>query len=190
MAEPVDNEASDLTLLLGPMFAGKTSALIDAYRKCKEMGINVLAVKPASDIRYSSDQITSHTGDAIPATVINTTDEIPNDWDVLLMDEIQFIQGAAAFCKQILSKTTGKKIIVSGLNGNFKAEPWPVVSEMLAVCSLDLCLFKAKCELCGKPAGYTARRKNGPTVEVGGGETYYPACTTCFYKKLTELGYS
>ena len=49
-------------LIMGPMFAGKTTALLDRVKQEEDIGKMVLLVKSAKDSRYSENEIVSHTG--------------------------------------------------------------------------------------------------------------------------------
>lgn len=186
----MEQPASDLTLLLGPMWAGKTTLLIEAFEAARRLEIPVLAVKPRGDNRYSTaSEIISHDQRRIPAVMVDDMSELAKEqsWDILIVDEAQFIPGLAAYCQDVLRNTVNKKIIIAGLHGNANGEAWPLVAEVLAVCTANIKFCKAKCEVCGKEAAFTSRRSVGPRVQVGGNETYFPSCTKCFYENLHRI---
>ncbi len=180
-------------LRLGPMFSGKTTSLIDDYHRIRKEfpQLKILAIKPAMDNRYAQSEIVSHDGQKIPALSVQMMTDLSNEdwngWDVLLVDEAQFISDIAEFVKCILSSTNGKQIYISGLNGDAYGCKWLSISELLPFVNGSIEFFKAKCEKCGKPAVHSARYSNGNKVEIGGADKFFPACTTCFFLNLSAL---
>jgi len=173
-------------LKLGPMYSGKTEVLIRQYDVSLMSNKKVLAVKPDIDNRYAESEIVSHNGHRIPAhSVSNIQDDISHlEWDVLLVDEGQFMPELAEFCKKMLLRfPSGKHIHIAALSGTAEGKPWPAVSELLPLAS-SISWLQAKCRNCSQPASYTARFASGPTVDIGGADKYWPACTKCFFDHL------
>jgi len=180
--------ASGLTLILGPMYSRKTESLIEKHRLLSASQ-RVLAVKPSMDNRYAEAEIVSHSGQRIPALPVASLAELQarSDWDVLLVDEGQFLPGLVEFCRAALQREPrGKQIYIAALSGDAYAEPWELVSRLLPLASSVLWLC-AECGRCGAPAAYTARLHNGPKVQVGGADKFWPACTLCFFANLALL---
>ena len=83
-----------------------------------------------------------------------------------------------------------KTIIIAALNGDFRMEPFPVVSRIISKCN-KIKLLKAYCFNCHKNAYFSLRIiKNNETVLNGVGETYKPACGEChkFFSMEKEKG--
>lgn len=181
-------DPSSCELKLGPMYSGKTEALIHQYGISLGEGKRIVSVKPKIDNRYSESEIVSHGGKGIPAcSVSNIQTEISDsEWDVMLIDEGQFMPELADFCRKLLLKYPyGKHIYIAVLSGTAEGKPWPVVSELLPLAS-EISWLQAECAHCKRPAAYTARFTSGPTVDVGGSDKYWPACTRCFYAHINK----
>lgn len=104
--------------------------------------------------------------------------------DVIVIDEINlFEKSIVGLIKQLADKDY--RIIGSGLDLNFRGEPFNPVPELLALAD-HIEKRQAVCEVCGSPASRTQRLINGepapydsPTIEVGGSEKYEPRCRRC-----------
>ena len=51
-----------LELILGPMFSGKTTELIEKYKEIKEKGHDGCVINYIDDKRYSETKLSSHDG--------------------------------------------------------------------------------------------------------------------------------
>lgn len=56
-----------LTLIIGPMFAKKTTMLVEEYKKHVNKGYVCIVIKSNTDNRYSTDHVSTHDGVQIPA---------------------------------------------------------------------------------------------------------------------------
>ncbi len=172
-----------ITLYTGPMFSGKTSALISKYVE----GCTV-CFKLVNDNRYEQEtpRICSHDGLSIPC--IDTPPEIDvsmaHGFDVVIIDEGQFFNNLVEVCVKLANM--GVNVYVSALNGTSELGKWQTVSDLLPHCD-DIIHLKAKlCMRCRKnPACFTALRqgiiKNG-AISIGGIDKYEPVCRKCYFK--------
>ncbi|CAH1755876.1 13954_t:CDS:2 [Entrophospora sp. SA101] len=141
-----------LTIITGPMFAGKTSLLIDKYNQCKNYQ-SCLVFKPVSDKRYSLNDIVSHRGEKITAISITNIAEIEQykeQAENIFIDEIHFFASDAVPYLEALAQQ-GKKIIVA--------------VKLAAKCQIEDCEQQALTKLPEKSTDY-----------VGGGEKYGSYC--------------
>ena len=94
----ISNKTMDkgyLKIIVGPMFSGKTTNLINTYNKViKE---NTIVINHISDDRYTeSNELVSHDGDKIPCynfTNLREIYDIEHDitkWKYVLINESQF----------------------------------------------------------------------------------------------------
>ena len=60
-----------LTVIIGPMFAGKTSYLINLYKNNKKNNINTLVINHSYDIRYGDQGLTNHNKETIPRNTLS-----------------------------------------------------------------------------------------------------------------------
>lgn len=79
----------------------------------------------------------------------------------------------------------GIRVIVAGLDRDFRGEPFQNIPELLALAE-DVTKLTAICMRCGAPATRTQRLVNGepasyddPIIIVGASESYEPRCRHC-----------
>lgn len=165
------------------MFSGKTEELIRRLFRAKQSGRVVCVFKPKIDVRYSTEEIVSHSGLRIDAYVTDTL-VLPAgaDPDVVGIDEAQFFGAALIpFVEDCLQK--GVRVIASGLDLTFKGEPFHPMPHLLALAD-DVVKLHAVCARCLKDASRTYRlADHSATVLVGGAESYEPRCLACFPKE-------
>jgi len=165
-----------LTLVLGPMFAGKTSFLINKYKESSE---KILVVKFSNDNRYSDIEIVSHNGLKIPAISVNDLNDLSNveNYDVILIDEGQFYPNLNNWIRNL---NFNGKIYISALNGDFKREPFGDIPSLISFAN-DIIFLKGKCYHCPRQSCYSKKIvSNQSQVDVGGIDKYVPVCEECY----------
>jgi len=170
-------------VVLGPMFAGKTSHALSLIRKHTALGQRVLVLKPACDTRFgATPEITTHDGDSLPCMTINTlnavTDETLASCDVIVIDEAQFFTGLLYFVV-FAAEQKHKSVYVIGLSGDYQRRPF---GEVLAVIPYadKVTKLSAICA-CGGDAHFSRRlNPNTGQVIIGGAESYEAVCRACF----------
>ena len=180
-----------IEVICGCMFAGKTEELIKRIKVLQYAKKNVVAIKPTIDNRYSDDMIASHAGSLMKCicvdihdlqTIANLIDD--KKVDVVVIEEVQFFdEGIVEIC-ELLAKNK-KRVIVAGLDTDFRGEPFPIMASLLAKAEF-ITKLSAVCMVCGAPATKTQRLINGkpakysdPIVLVGASECYEARCRTC-----------
>jgi thymidine kinase len=167
------------------MFSGKTDELIRRLRRATIARQKVQVFKPAIDVRYAVEKVTSHAGsdfDAIPVErAADIRSRLHADTTVIGVDEAQF------FDPEIISIVDefagrGLRVIVAGLDTDFRAEPFGPMPELMARAE-KVDKLQAICMVCGEPASRTQRLVNGkparhdePVVIVGAAEMYEARC--------------
>ena len=124
-----------IEVICGPMFAGKTEELIRRANRLEYAHKNYLVFKPTIDIRYSKDEIVSHSNYRKKSIPITNSSEISkyinDDLDAIIIDEAQFFdEGIIKIACDLAEK--GLRVICGGLDCDFKAEPFPSKKERLA----------------------------------------------------------
>ena len=188
--EETQKGVGSVHLILGPMFAGKTTRLLERVKQLEEsVNANVLLLKSDKDTRYAKDKVVTHDGrgrECFPVksleleVVVKTVGERKwNECDVVAVDEAQFLTNLYEFCR-VAADEHDKIVLVAGLNGDFKRETFGEVQETLPLCD-SVTKLTAKCK-CGRPALFSKRIVNvGDGQElVGGADKYLPACRRCF----------
>ncbi len=172
-----------IEVVCGPMFAGKTEELIRRIRRLEYAKKNVIVFNPSVDDRYSKTEIVSHNKTKAKAVFVNNSKEILNyifdDVDAVVIDEAQFFDdGVVNIAEHLADK--GIRVIIGGLDRNFRGEPFGPMPKLLALAEY-VTKLTAICVISGKPATRTQRLINGkpadyhdPLVVIGGEESYEP----------------
>ena len=86
-----------LDVYVGPMYAGKTSKLLQRVLWLSHQRKKVLVIKPSKDDRYSESEIVTHNQLSHPCMSVKSTTEfdqdhnvIPEHFDTICLDEAQF----------------------------------------------------------------------------------------------------
>lgn len=174
-----------IELVCGSMFCGKTEELIRRVRRAVIAKQQVQVFKPKIDDRYSIENVTSHNGQAIEAVPVAHPSEIPGklqrDTTVVAIDEVQFLGEDIVQVVEYMA-SHGIRVIVAGLDQDFRGEPFGCVPELMARAE-SVTKLQAICMVCGEPASRTQRLVNGipanyddPIIMVGARETYEARC--------------
>jgi thymidine kinase len=174
-----------IEVVCGSMFSGKTDELIRRLVRATIAKQKVQVFKPAIDIRYAVEKVTSHAGanyDAMP--VANATEihaKLDSETTVVGIDEAQFFNAEVAEVAQELA-ARGVRVIVAGLDMDFRGEPFGPMPLILAKAE-RVDKLHAICMVCGDEASRTQRLVNGkpakyddPVVIVGASELYEARC--------------
>jgi thymidine kinase len=172
-------------VICGSMFSGKTDELIRRLRRATIARQHVQVFKPAIDMRYAVEKVTSHAGSDFAAIPIGKSAEIYDKLDkqatVVAIDEAQFFDDEII---AVVDKLANQKIrvIVAGLDTDFRGEPFGPMPELMARAE-HVDKLQAICMVCGEPASRTQRLVNGkparfhdPVVIVGAAELYEARC--------------
>jgi thymidine kinase len=182
------SEGGSIELICGSMFCGKTEELIRRARRAVIAKQKVQAFKPALDDRYAVEKLASHTGVSFDAVSVADSRDIARlvepDTDVVIIDEVQFFdQGLTEVCDALAD--AGKRVIVAGLDNDFRGEPFGPVPFLMAEADV-VDKLHAICVVCGAPATRTQRLLNGrpasyddPVIMVGASEVYEARCRRC-----------
>lgn len=174
-----------IEVVTGSMFSGKTDELIRRLRRAIIARQKVQVFKPAIDVRYAIEKVTSHAGPAYAATPIQYSktilEKLEADTTVVGIDEAQF------FDDEIVTVTSelverGLRVIVAGLDTDFRGEPFGSMPALMAKAE-RVDKVRAICMVCGEDACRTQRLVNGqpanyddPVVIVGASEMYEARC--------------
>ncbi len=189
-------------LITGPMSCGKTEELLRRIRRCIIAKKKVVVISPDVDTRAGGDYIESRNGLWLDAIKVKHSIQIMSavkDAQIVAIDELQFFDSNIV---QVISKlmSEGKKVIGTGLELDFKAEPFGSMPELMCIATkvdkLHAVCMKCGCEeatrtqrlIDGKPAD-----KSSPLIMIGGDETYEARCIKCYElpdvkKKASFLG--
>ena len=179
-----------LEVICGPMFSGKSEELMRRIRRAKIARQKVITFKHRLDDRHAIEYIVSHDGNRVEALPLDNVQRILEiaqaDYiSVIGIDEAQF------FSKEILPIIcsliqSGKRVIVAGLDLDFRGAPFGCIPLLLAIAD-TITKLKAICTECGDDAHYTQRLVNGapaqyddPIIMIGAQESYQARCRGCY----------
>ncbi|RME87100.1 MAG: thymidine kinase [Anaerolineae bacterium] len=179
------HHVGSLEVITGSMFSGKTDELIRRLRRAVIARQKVQVFKPAIDVRYAEEKVTSHAGadfDAVPVQkAADIRARLDDNTTVVGIDEAQFFDDEIVdVCRELAER--GVRVIVAGLDMDFRGEPFgPMPTLMAQAERVDK--LQAICMVCGEPASRTQRLVNGkparyddPVVIIGAAEMYEARC--------------
>lgn len=124
-----------IEVICGSMFSGKTEELIRRIRRAQIAKQRVKVFKPKLDNRYSEFEIVSHNDTSFPSEIIEDATEILDkcfDAEVIGIDEAQFFDdNLVEICQNLAD--AGKRVIVAGLDQDYRAKPFEPMPKLLAV---------------------------------------------------------
>lgn len=174
-----------IEVICGSMFSGKTDELIRRLVRATIAKQKVQVFKPAIDVRYAVEKVTSHTGsnfDAIPVEkAADIREKLDDETTVVGFDEAQFFDPEII---QVAQELAGKgiRVLVAGLDMDFRGEPFGPIPRFLSMAE-HVDKLHAICMVCGGEASRTQRLVNGkparyddPVVIVGASEMYEARC--------------
>lgn len=177
-----------IEVICGSMFSGKSEELIRRVKRANIARQNVQVFKPRIDNRYHQTAVVSHSGDQTDAVAVSSAAEIEGliegTTDVIAIDEVQFFdQEIVALCQRFADD--GLRVIVAGLDQDFRGEPFGPTPQLLAIAEY-VTKLQAICSVCGSPANRNQRLINNrpagyddPVILVGASESYEARCRHC-----------
>jgi thymidine kinase len=177
-----------IEVICGSMFSGKSEELIRRVKRTQYAKQHVHVYKPAIDNRYSEDHVVSHNGTSVIACPVSFSreilDRVTADVDVVAIDEVQFFDNEIVEVVEMLANQ-GHRVIVAGLDQDFRGEPFGQVPQLLAIAE-HITKLQAVCSECGSASSRTQRLINNepasyddPIILVGASESYEPRCRHC-----------
>lgn len=172
-----------LITIAGPMYAGKTSAILQKILWIKHCNNSVLVLKPNIDDRYSADHIETHNRLSFPCFAMTDWDHAlrtfnlqPYNFHTVFIDEIQFMDPEQTVENVNTMLRRGIHVVAAGLDQDSRGVPFETTAMLLAL-SDEVQKIQAICTVCGKPATKTYRTQDvGDRVAVGSVGLYEPRC--------------
>jgi len=172
-----------IEVVVGPMFSGKSEELIRRLRRAEIARQRVQIFKPAIDARYAANEIVSHSGLGIPSDNVFKAAEIMEKLsprtEVVGIDEAQFLGDEVVdVCTKLAN--LGKRVIVAGLDTDYRGRPFEPMPRLLAIAE-EITKLLAICVRCGNPAVHTQRLvESEELIVVGATGAYEARCRRCF----------
>lgn len=187
-----------LEIILGPMFSGKTSKLIEIYKRytcCND--VHVLAINHSDDIRHANatTQMTSHDDHFIHCVQSETIRHFIDTYVepllttstikpiVVLINEGQFFQDLQEGVTELVN-TYHAHVYVAGLDGDFKREKFGQMLDLIPMCD-KVYKLHSLCVVCKNgtnKAIFSHRTMTACTEQkkIGAEDVYQPLCRNCF----------
>lgn len=202
-------QQSYLELIIGPMFSGKTSKLVEIYKQCQFCNIPVAVINHSIDIRYDDTLLSTHDKVMIPCIQTNklidiwyynvdmkTNEENKEDEhnllriddsvklinaDVILINEGQFFEDLYPAVEHMLRHN--KKIYIGGLDGDFERKKFGHIIDLIPLCD-KITKMTSLCSLCkdGTHGIFSKRISSEKEQTVVGSDNYIPVCRNCYEK--------
>lgn len=176
-----------IEVITGCMFCGKTDEMIRRLRRAVIARQKVQVFKHIIDKRFGENSVDSHAGTTFEAVRVKSSAEILEliepGTTVVAIDEGQFFDDELPDVCQKLVNEHGLRVIVAGLDTDFRHEPFGVMPALMAQAEKVDKLEEAICMVCGGKATRTQRLINeepahydDPIVVVGASEMYEARC--------------
>jgi len=196
------NNTGYLELIIGPMFSGKTTELLEIYKKYKFCSIPVSIINHTYDKRYHNSMVSSH--DKVMAPCLQAyrlddlwlhdelneskvcLDNVLRKSDVILINEGQFFPDLYEGVLNMLKHN--KKIYVCGLDGDFGRKKFGSILDLIPHCD-KVTKLTSLCSLCknGTPGIFSMRLSPETQQTLVGSENYIPACRKCYDSNARKL---
>ena len=172
-------KAGKITLLLGPMFSGKSSLLLNEIDKATIAKIPCCIVRPKTDTRefFTHSKWEYRSFDSY--NVADLKDVPAAQYDVICIDEGQFFD---SLLQSIEWVKMGKRVFISALNGDRHQTEWKATQEMIPLVD-EIVFLKAVCSKCGSyeaAFSYKVNDTSADQVDIGGSaESFIALCRDC-----------
>ena len=189
-----------LELIIGPMFSGKTSYLLDVYKKCRLCNIPIAVINHSSDNRYTDNNnlLSTHDKTVVPCILTkslmdlwnyDSLEEIYSDKsenhmlmrnaDVILINEGQFFEDLYLCVLDMLREK--KQVYVCGLDGDFQRQKFGAILDLIPMCD-KVTKLNSLCGICknGTPGIFSKRISNEKEQFLIGSDNYIPVCRNCY----------
>jgi thymidine kinase len=195
-----------LEIILGPMYASKTTRLVEIYNQCKFCDIPVAVINHDIDNRYDEELLSTHDKIKIPCI---KTNYLKNIWrpdvkgfsdkkgetckgnanclitkysKVILINEGQFFEDLFEVVNDMINH--GKQVYICGLDGDFERKKFGQMLDLIPLCD-KVTKLTSLCSKCknGTPGIFSMRLTNEREQTIVGSENYIPVCRSCYVAK-------
>lgn len=174
-----------IEVICGSMFSGKTEELIRRLKRAKIANLKVKIFKPSIDIRYNQTTVISHDSNFIDSISVDNSQSVlalSESVDIVGIDEAQFFDNEIVNVCETLA-LQGIRIIVAGLDMDYKGRPFGPMPQLLAVADF-ITKLHAICVRCGNIANMSYRKSaNEDQVFLGEQDVYEPRCRKCYHQE-------
>ena len=179
-----------LNLIIGPMFSGKSTRLIQYIRKYKTLGLNLIVIKPSLDTRYTTkNEICTHNHEKESCNIYDRDklEEIfnhseYNNYEIIIIEEGQFFMNLFEIVKR-MTDIDKKKVYISALNGDFNRDLFGDIHKLISLAD-NIDFLQSLCIDCkdGTPGIYSKRiTNNSLQILVASNDNYKAVCRKHYF---------
>jgi len=180
-----------LEIILGPMFSGKTTQLVQMHKNYTFIGKKVAVINYVEDTRYHHSMLSTHDKLMIPCIFVKHLVDVwhnpgneyyqqIHDADVILINEGQFFQNLYEVVVEMID-IENKTVYVCGLDGDFQRNKFGQILDLIPYCN-KVVKLQSLCSKCknGKPGIFSRRITQEKSQVVIGSDNYKPLCRKCY----------
>ena len=173
-----------IDLVLGPMFAGKSTELLRRIKRYRVASKKCLVIKYSNDTRYSENCVATHDQQMIEAVSCKDLLDVQQkaeEFEIIGIDEGQFFDNLVVFCEEMANQ--GKLVIIAALDGTFERKAFGSVLELIPLAE-SVTKLDAVCVDWKHSASFTKRLCDSKETElIGGADIYKPVWRGCYNKE-------
>jgi thymidine kinase len=191
-------EDAYLEIILGSMFSGKTTSLLEIYKQYTYCDIPVSIINHAIDTRYDDHLLSTHDKRMVPCIQCHHLKDIWNEKpvdksfdengynhiqlrqsQVILINEGQFFDDLYETVVDMLLHN--KRVYVCGLDGDFNRNKFGQILDLIPLCDkvIKLTSLCAKCKD-GTRGIFSLRLSGEKEQTVVNSDNYIPVCRKCY----------
>ena len=178
----------------GTVGSAKTLNLLAVAHNYRQQGKDILLIKPELDTRFGKEQIKSRAGLEMSADILvkEGTDLRSFDFEginCILVDEAQFLSANIIDQLRKISIEQKVPVICYGLRTDFRSHLFEGSRRLMELAD-SIEEVKATCHFCNKKSILNLKHVNGvatvdgPVIQLGAEESYYPACYECYQQQV------
>ncbi len=188
--------AKKLYFRYGTVGSAKTLNLLAVAHNYRQQGKEVSLLKPKMDTRFGKDCIKSRAGlemtaDFLIAPDTNLDVQAFKGVSCILVDEVQFFSSKLIDQLRDITLTLNIPVICYGLRTDFKSQLFPGAKRLMELAD-SIEEVKSTCFFCDRKSILNLKHVNGvatvdgPSIQLGAEELYYPACYNCYKEQLEK----
>lgn len=180
----------------GTVGSAKTLNLLAVAHNYRQQGKKILLMKPDLDTRFGKGRIKSRAGLEMQADVLIVDEQSLQGRDYvgvscILVDEAQFLSGKVIEALRRIALDFDIPILCYGLRTDFKSRLFEGSARLMELAD-SIEEVKATCHYCNKKSIMNLKHVNGhavadgPSVELGAEEKYFPTCYKCYCREIEK----
>jgi thymidine kinase len=190
------NSMAKLYFRHGTVGSAKTLNLLAVAHNYRQQGKKIILMKPDLDTRFGQGRIKSRAGLEMQADLLINGENSLFTLDYtgvhcILVDEAQFLSAKVIEGLRHIALTFDIPILCYGLRTDFKSRLFEGSARLMELAD-SIEEVKATCHYCNRKSIMNLKHVNGvatcegPSVELGAEEKYFPACYKCYRLEIDK----